>query len=137
MSTEVLLAEYQELPGEQSITLVIDANRKAQVRVGGVNVAKAAYSATASASRDLVTADIDNVITASGASPVVLSIPTDAVLGNLDASARPAIAVYQSGTGAQSFAALGGVTLVGTPKTAAQYLVQGVVHIGVNTWAYL
>ena len=137
MSTEVLLAEFQELPGDPNVQIVIDTNRKAQVRVAGVNVAKAAYSATASASRDLVTADIDNVVTASGASPVVLTIPTDAVLGNLDASARPAFVAYQSGTGALSFAALGGVTLVGTPKTAAQYLTQGIVHVGANTWAYL
>lgn len=77
--------------------------------------------------------DLDDVILVTAAS--TLTIPTDDVLGC--AGRKVVVSAYQAGTGAVAWAAASGVTLVGTSKTAAQYLVTGLVHIGPNTWAYL
>ena len=39
MSTEVVIGSFQELPGGPEVKIVIDANRKAQVRANGNTLA--------------------------------------------------------------------------------------------------
>lgn len=88
----------------------------------------------AEASRDLVGSDVDTIVKCNSASPVVLTIPTDAVGGF---SGPVAIGLYQAGAGAASFAAGGSVTLRGTAPTIAQYGSMGIWRVGANEWAYL
>lgn len=66
--------------------------------------------------------------------PIVLTILND-VDGGFFGTA--AIAAYQAGTAAISFAAGAGVTLRGTLPTIAQYGTLGIMRVGANEWAYL
>ena len=86
------------------------------------------------ASRALIIGDIEDVIPCNSASPIVLTIPADNVLG---AANQAVVALYQSGAGDASFAAGAGVTLRGTAPTPAQYKTHGVMRVGANEWAYL
>jgi len=93
-----------------------------------------ALSAPVAASRSLTKADSGMLLKCTSASAIVLTIPNDAavVWEGIDA-----IAAYQCGAGAVSFAAGSGVTLRGTAPTAAQYSTQGIMRVGANEWAYL
>ena len=86
------------------------------------------------ASRALIIGDIEDVIPCVSASPIVITIPSDATLG---ASGQATVAIYQGGTGAASFAAGAGVTLRNTAPTPAQYKTHGVMRVGANEWAYI
>lgn len=88
----------------------------------------------AAASRNLAKSDVDTMIKANSASAVVITVLSDALGGF---RGTDTVALYQAGAGASSFAAGAGVTLRGTAPTAAQYLVTGLVHVGLNEWAYL
>jgi hypothetical protein len=85
------------------------------------------------ASKTLNSSDLEQVLDVSLAS--TLTIPSDTVLG-LAAGDRVAVSAYQMTTGAVTWAG-SGVTLRGTAPTAAQYLVTGLVHVGLNEWAFL
>ena len=89
------------------------------------------------ASTVLGPSSLDTVVDCNSSSPIILTIPVDAVLGIENTDDRRVIAGYQMGTGAVSFAAGAGVTIRGTPPTAAQYSTVGLMHVGANEWAYL
>lgn len=94
----------------------------------------AALSAPVAASRSLTKADSGMMLICTSGSAIVLTIPNDATVAW---SGLNAVAAYQGGAGAVSFAAGAGVTLRGTAPTAAQYATQGVMRVGANEWAYL
>lgn len=86
-----------------------------------------------SGNRTLTASDLEQVLDVSAAA--TLTIPTDAVLG-IAPDDRITVGAYQKTTGAVTWAG-SGVTLRGTAPTAAQYLVTGLVHVGLNEWSYL
>jgi hypothetical protein len=97
----------------------------------------AAMNSEVTASRSLTLADSGKVLKCTHATvAIVLTIEADA---NPDSgwSANEAVAAYQGGAAAVSFAAGDGVTLRGTAPTAAQYSTQAVHRVGANEWAYL
>jgi len=83
--------------------------------------------------RTLSKSDLNQVLDVSAAA--VLTIPSDAVLG-LAATDRVCFGAYQKTSGAVSWTTSGS-TLRGTAPTAAQYGITGVVHVGVDEWAYI
>jgi hypothetical protein len=93
-----------------------------------------AGTSTVAASRDLTKEDTDQTLICTSASAIVLTILNDATVAW---SGVNAVAAYQGGSGAVSFAAGAGVTLRGTAPTATQYATQGVMRVGANEWAYL
>ena len=93
-----------------------------------------AKSSPCTASRNLLGSDVETRIDATSASPIVLTIQTDAIMGT---SGAETVAIYQGGTGAASFAAGAGVTLRNTAPTPAQYKTHGVMRVGANEWAYI
>jgi hypothetical protein len=95
----------------------------------------AAMNSEVTASRSLTKADSGQVLKCTHATvAIVLTIESDATSGW---SANEAVAAYQGGAAAVSFAAGSGVTLRGTAPTAAQYSTQAVHRVGANEWAYL
>lgn len=82
----------------------------------------------------LTAAHLEQVLDCTAA--VTLTIPTDAVLGISSATARLTVASYQVNAGAVTWAG-SGITINGTPKTAGQYVFQGLMRTGPNTWVYL
>jgi hypothetical protein len=81
--------------------------------------------------RTLSIADDDTLIKCTGGA--VLTIPTDAVGGFTD---NHIIRSYQGSATAVTYA-VAGTTLVGSPKTAAQYIVQTIQRLGPNAWVYI
>jgi hypothetical protein len=107
--------------------------RKVPVGQGAVEVASN-VPLPVTATRTLVQDDTGGVLTCNSGSAIVVTIPADTIgqwLGNV------AIAIYQAGAGASSFAAGAGVTLRGTPPTPAQYATHAIMRVGVNEWVYL
>ena len=102
----------------------------------GGNTIPALDSMTGSvtASRNLIKEDSGQTLICTSGSAIVLTIQNDATVAW---SGLNAVAAYQGGAGAVSFAAGSGVTLRGTAPTAAQYATQGVMRVGANEWAYL
>ena len=94
----------------------------------------AIVNTSATASRNLLGSDVETRIDATSASPIVLTIQTDAIMGT---SGAETFAIYQGGTGAASFAAGAGVTLRNTAPTPAQNKTHGVMRVGANEWAYI
>jgi hypothetical protein len=86
-----------------------------------------------SGNKTLAASDLEQVQDVSAAA--TLTIPTDAILG-IAADDRVVVSAYQMNAGAVAWAG-SGATLRGTAPTAAQYLVTGLVHVGLNEWAYL
>lgn len=87
------------------------------------------------ASRSLTLIDSGKVLKCTHATvAIVLTIENDATSGW---SGNEAVAAYQGGAAAVSFAAGSGVTLRGTAPTAAQYSTSGVMRVGANEWAYV
>ncbi len=93
-----------------------------------------AMTGAVTASRSLIKEDSGQTLICTSASAIVLTIPNDATVAW---SGLNAVAAYQGGAGAVSFAAGSGVTLRGTAPTATQYATQGVMRVGANEWAYL
>jgi hypothetical protein len=89
------------------------------------------------ASRNLNAGDVEEVLDCTSGSAIVLTVVNDATMGASSSTSRLTIAAYQAGLGAVSFAAGAGVTLRGTPPTAAQYVTTGIMRVGSNEWAYL
>lgn len=108
----------------------------ASVNLTGGNTIPAldAMTGTVAASRSLIKEDSGQTLICTSASAIVLTIPNDATV---EWSGLNAVAAYQGGAGAVSFAAGSGVTIRGTAPTAAQYATQGVMRVGSNEWAYL
>lgn len=95
----------------------------------------AAMNDSMTASRILTVADSGKVLKCTHATvAIVLTVENDATSGW---SANEAVAAYQGGAAAVSFAAGAGVTLRGTAPTATQYSTIGVHRVGDNEWAYL
>ena len=93
-------------------------------------------AATTATSITLAESNIDQVLDVTAAA--TLTIPTDAVLLKpSDADNRARLIAYQTTSGAVTWAAGAGVTLVGTAPVAAQYLTTSVMHVAANTWAYV
>lgn len=116
-----------------------DANTKyitdAGIYVGSALIGSDAVAmSTVTASRALLKTDCQRPLRCESASAIVLTINNDTTAGYVGSEAH---AAYQAGAGAVSFTAGSGVTLRGTPPTAAQYLTQGVMRVGANEWAYL
>lgn len=89
------------------------------------------------ASANLTSGYVNGLINANHAStPIVGTILSDA-LGGFSGYGSCSLAMYQAGAAAVSFVAGAGVTIRGTPPTAAQYTIIGVVRVSANTWAYL
>lgn len=109
-------------------------------KVIGIQTAKVStptmlYSSSdTTASRNLTAADAESLVKCNSASPIVLTILSDADGGfSFDCT----IAAYQAGAGAISFAAGSGVTFRGTATVVAQYGTIGMMRVGANEWAYL
>lgn len=86
------------------------------------------------ASRDLTSADFENILKiTAGSGTVTMTIPNDSILGTGDVS----VAFYRSGAAALAIAAGAGVTLRGTAPTVAQYGTVGIMRVGANEWAYI
>lgn len=95
----------------------------------------AAMNDSLTASRSLTLADSGKVLKCTHATvAIVLTIESDATS---TWSANEAVAAYQGGAAAVSFAAGSGVTLRGTAPTATQYSTNAVHRVGANEWAYL
>lgn len=91
---------------------------------------------TTAVSVQLSSININQVMDVTAAA--TLTIPADALLWKTASDTnRATFIAYQVNAGAVTWAAGSGVTLVGTPPTAAQYLTTGVIRVGANTWAYL
>ena len=93
-----------------------------------------AMTGSVTASRDLIKEDSGQTLICTSGSAIVLTILNDSTVAW---SGLNAVAAYQGGAGAVSFAAGAGVTIRGTAPTAAQYSTQGVMRVGANEWAYL
>ena len=113
-----------------------DADAALLMATGLFQVVGATYTLgiPVSGNKTLATSDLEQVQDVSAAA--TLTIPTDAILGITDPSARVTFSAYQMTAGAVAWAG-SGVTLRGTAPTAAQYLVTGLLHVGANEWAYL
>ena len=101
---------------------------------GVLDVNDSSGGSVASTSRNVGVADVDTIIRCTAAA--TLTIQNDAT-GGFDPSEINIIRSYQATTGAVSFAAGGGVTLRGSPKSAAQYVIQQVIRVGPNEWSYI
>lgn len=88
----------------------------------------------ATGSRNVTVSDNDTVIKCTAAS--TLTILSDA-LGGFNPTETNIIRAYQATAGAVTFAAGSGVTLRGSPKASAQYVVQMIIRVGPNEWAYM
>ena len=77
---------------------------------------------------------VDTVIKCTGAA--TLTIQSDAN-GQFDPTETNIIRAYQASAGAIAFAAGSGVTLRGSPKVTSQYIIQEIMRVGPNEWAYL
>lgn len=98
----------------------------------------AALNDSLTASRSLTLTDSGKVLKCTHATvAIVLTIEADAHETGGGWSQNEAVAAYQGGAAAVSFAAGAGVTLRGTAPTAAQYSTYGVMRVGANEWAYV
>ena len=122
---------YTDLSGNVSVEYSDESTRNFNLTETAVI---AALQPTASASRNITSADFDKIIPVSAAA--TFTIPSDAVLGITDSTNAYAIGFYQAGTGAVTIAG-SGATVRGTAPTAAQYSTVGVMRVGDNEWAYL
>lgn len=96
----------------------------------------ASYGIPVAGNKTLSASDLENIQDVSAVA--TLTIPSDAILGITDPTARVTVGAYQMTAGAVAWAAGAGVSpLRGTAPTAAQHLVTGLVHVGSNEWAYL
>lgn len=90
-----------------------------------------------STSRTLDRGDLDRMLSSESATDVVFTIPLENTFGASLELGTP-IAAMHTGVGKVSFAAAGGVTLVGTPKvSSADGPPIGIFRKGVNLWAHL
>jgi len=85
-------------------------------------------------SRSLTPADFERDL--SLASGVVLTIPTDAVLGITEPTFSPNIVLYAAGAGAFSLVTTG-LIIRGANPTFSQYRFYGIKRVGPNEWAYV
>lgn len=86
------------------------------------------------ASRNAVLTDSGTLLVGDSTSSVVLTLVNDSTVAWTPGST---ISLLQKNTGAVSFAAGSGVTLLGTVYSPVQYGMISAVRIDTNTWVYL
>lgn len=101
---------------------------------GVLDTIDASGAATVTAARNITVADNDCLLKCTAG--FTLTILNDA-LGGFTSAETAIIRTYQATSSAVTLAAGSGVTLRGTPKTAAQYVVQMIIRVGPNEWAYM
>ena len=95
----------------------------------------ATRSVPVAGNKTITSADLEQIVDVSALAN--LTIPTDAALG-IAPGDRITVGAYQMTANALTWVAGSGVSpLRGTAPTAAQYLVSGLLHVGLNEWAYL
>ena len=131
------------MPNPSSLTVVVDPQHIQDENGDIVGYQKGfntqvytrPYGVTVTGSRTLVPSDLEQVLDVTAAA--TLTIPSDAILGITDPTYRTTVASYQKTAGAVTWSPGAGVTIRGTPPTAAQYSTVGLMHVGANEWAYL
>lgn len=91
------------------------------------------FDTESTTSRSLSTSDIGYYIRCTNASPITITVPTDANAG-WDNSAE--MMFEQAGAGQITISAASGVTVNSseTLKSSKQYSVMGIKRVGANTW---
>ena len=101
---------------------------------GALDTIDSSGASTVTASRNITVADNDCLLKCTAA--MTLTLLSDAAGGFTSADTN-IIRVYQATAGAVAITAGSGCTLRGTPRTAAQYIVQLLIRVGPNEWAYM
>ncbi len=136
MSTEVVLQEWFDEPTSERLQIVLDTNRHIALRTGKApgpfkGIAQRSDTITVTGSTTLTIAHHGSEIVCNSASPLTLTIATDAAGGF---SGGEWISVYNAGAGTVTIAGDTGVTLRNA-ATVAQYKATIIDRRGANEWA--
>ena len=112
----------------------VEEHRLLEIRYPEKAVMIGTATASVPASKTLSFDDAGKFLICDSGSAIVLTVPSDATAGWIDAVT---IAACRKGVGSVTFAAGAGVTLRGDLATPAQYGSKGIVRIGTNEWTVI